>query len=257
MLKLWPGGMKPTLDREALGIKVTDVEAETKKALEEAVRVATKARSVLFNGRNVDPVGANWTLISSEIETNLSKQIKTATLGRLADLAPVNQGTSNQWNRSGPRKASGQHTSQIPQPKKDMIGRLGELVVYHWLKERLPTQDIDKAWVSENGFRQLGKQGTDSAGYDFVVEYRRQTWQIEVKASLGDHQRFEMGETEVRAARDAAKLRSTIRCCIIYVADPHDPANTRIDVLPNPLSAEADGVLDLLGEGVRFGFKRR
>jgi hypothetical protein len=257
VLKLWPDGMKPTVDREALGIKVTDIEAETKKALEEAERVAVKARSVLFNGRDVDPVGANWTLISSEIEKNLSKQIKTATLGRLADLAPVDPGTSNQWNRPGPGRRSGPHTSQIPQPKKDMIGRLGELVVYHWLKERLPTQDIDKAWVSENGFRQLGKQGTDSAGFDFEVEYRRQTWQIEVKASLGDHQRFEMGETEVRAARDAAKPRSTIRYCIIYVADPHDPPNTHIDVLPNPMSAEADGVLDLLGEGVRFGFKRR
>jgi hypothetical protein len=38
-LKLWPDGMKPTLDREALGIEVTDIEAETKKALEEAERV--------------------------------------------------------------------------------------------------------------------------------------------------------------------------------------------------------------------------
>ena len=31
------------------------------------------------------------------------------------------------------------------QAKKDMIGRLGELVVYHWLKDRFRNQDIDKA----------------------------------------------------------------------------------------------------------------
>lgn len=34
---------------------------------------------------------------------------------------------------------------RTPQAKKDMIGRLGELVVYHWLKDRFRNQDIDKA----------------------------------------------------------------------------------------------------------------
>ena len=146
----------------------------------------------------------------------------------------------------------------MPQAKKDMIGRLGELVVYHWLKERFPNQDIDAAWVSKNGDAQLGRsQGTDDFGFDFRVEYRKQTWQIEVKASVGDQQRFEMGETEVRAAREAARPRSNNRYVVVYVANPHDRAIARIDVLPNPMSAEADGVLDLLGEGVRFGFKRR
>ena len=94
-------------------------------------------------------------------------------------------------------------------------------------------------------------------GFDFRVQYRRQTWQIEVKASVGDQQRFEIGETEVRAARKATRRRSNTRYVVVYVANPHDPANAHIDVLPNPMSPEADGVLDLLGEGVRFGFKRR
>ena len=141
----------------------------------------------------------------------------------------------------------------MPQAKRDMIGRLGELIVYHWLKERFPSQDVDAAWVSNNGNEQLGRsQGSDDLGFDFRVEYRRQTWQIEVKASVGDQQRFEMGETEVRAARDAARPRSNTRYVVVYVANPHNPANAHIDVLPNPMSPEADGVLDLLGEGVRF-----
>ena len=258
VLRLWPEAMDRTLDREKLKIAVTDIEEETRKAREEADRVAAKARSVPFNGRDIDPVEANWTLISAEIEENLSKHIKGAPLGKLANLAPVVSRSPDQPNGSGRGGGrSGRRFWPIPQPKKDMVGQLSKLVVYHWLKERLPTQDIDNAWVSENGFRQLGKQGSDSEGFDFKVEYRKQTWQIEVKASLGDHRRFEMGETEVRAARDAAKPRSTIRYCIVYVADPHDPPNTRIDVLPNPMSEEADGMLDLLGEGVRFGFNRR
>lgn len=30
----------------------------------------------------------------------------------------------------------------------------------------------------------------------------------------------------------------------------------QIDVLPNPLGDEAAGVIEMLGEGIRYGFKR-
>ena len=177
-------------------------------------------------------------------------------LGRLAALVPVTKRT--RATGSSPPGPPNNGTSRVPQAKKDMIGRLGELVVYHWLKERFQNQDIDAAWVSKNGDAQLGRsQGSDDLGFDFSVEYNRQTWQIEVKASVGDRQRFVMGETEVQAAREAAGPRSKTRYVVVYVANPNDPANAHIDVLPNPMSPEADGVLDLLGEGVRFGFKRR
>ena len=61
--------------------------------------------------------------------------------------------------------------------------------------------------------------------------------------------------SEVRAARNAARPRSGQRYVIIYVANPATSNTTRIDVLPNPMSQEADGVLRLLGEGVRYGFQ--
>ena len=255
-LGLWPQGMKETLDRAALEIKTTDVEAADAKAREEAEKREAKGRSVEFNGRDVDPKTADWTKISDVIADKLSRRIKGRPLGTLAGLAPVTKRTGGAG--PGPSEPSDNLTRRIPQAKKDMIGRLGELIVYHWLKERIQNQDIDAAWVSKNGNDQLGRsQGSDDLGFDFRVEYRRQTWQIEVKASVGDQQRFQMGETEVRAAREAARPRSNTRYVVVYVANPHDPGTAHIDVLPNPMSPEADGVLDLLGEGVRFGFKRR
>ncbi len=256
VLGLWPKGMNETLDRVALGIETTDVEAADAKVREEAEMQESKRRSVEFDGRDVDPKTADWTTISDVIGEKLSRTIKGTALGSLANLAPVTNRTSSVSLGSPGRPYN--PTRRIPQAKKDMIGRLGELVVYHWLKELLPKQDIDAAWVSKNGNDQLGRsQGSDDLGFDFRVWYRKRTWQIEVKASVGDQQRFEMGETEVRAAREAARPRSKTRYVVVYVANPHDLANTHIDVLPNPMSPEADDVLDILGEGVRFGFKRR
>lgn len=255
-LKLWPNGMGASLDRETLGIPESEIAAAREASRREADARAAQARSVRFNGRDEDPQNCDWSAISEEISDNLSRSVKSARLGALANLAEVKARQSGHRNPlMVPRNSDA--PSRMPQDKKDMIGRLGELVVYHWLKDRLRTQDIDKAWVSKNATLQIGAVASDSLGFDFEVEYDRKTWLIEVKASQGDSCRFEMGETEVRAAREAAKPRSKKRYVIAYVADPATPSSTRIDILPNPMSEEADGVLDLLGEGVRFGFRRR
>jgi Protein NO VEIN, C-terminal len=137
-----------------------------------------------------------------------------------------------------------------------MIGRMGELVVYHWLKKRLPEQDIDKAWRSKNAVLTTGRPGDDELGYDFEITFRKQTLHIEVKASLGDPQQFEMGETEVRAARKAARPRSGSRYVIAYVRNLSDLAGARVELLPNPMTDEGSNVLEILGEGIRYGFRR-
>src|SRR5690606_26140031 len=134
--------------------------------------------------------------------------------------------------------------------------RLGELVVYNWLKSRLPKQNIDAAWVSENSEPFTGRKGNDGVGYDFQVTFRNQIWQVEVKASLGDPCTFEMGESEVRAARNAARPRSGLRYAIAYVSNVGEPAQANVELLPNPMSEEGETSILLLGEGIRYGFRR-
>ena len=212
-LGLWPQGMEETLDRDTLNIKTTDIEAAEAKARDEAEKREARERSVQFNGRDEDPKTADWTKISEVIAVKLPQRIKGMALGTQAGLAPVTKRTTSPGPGSPPGTWDNL-TRGIPDAKKDMIGRLGELVVYHWLKKRFEKQDIDAAWVSNNGNEQLGRsKGSDDLGFDFRVEYSRQTWQIEVKASVGDQQRFVMGETEVRAAREAARPRSNTRYC--------------------------------------------
>lgn len=208
------------------------------------------------NGRHVDPEHADWTAISAEIAAGLSKQVKAARLTTPTELAIVKKPEARTPTKRGPRDVP-TGPDRTPQAKKDMIGRLGELVVYHWLKDRFRNQDIDKAWVSRFGAMHKGKAWSDDLGYDFELHYDRRTWLIEVKSSQGDRRQFEMGESEVRAAREAARPRSGQRYVVIYVGNPATSSTTCIDILPNPMSGEADSMLQLLGEGVRFGFKRK
>lgn len=253
-LGLWPDSMDYTLDRDALGIDADAIDAAAKEAQREAEERAAKARSVRVNDRDVDPEHADWTEISAEIAARLSRQVRSARLTTPTELAVLEKRTNKpSMNRNVRDVPPG--PDRTPQAKKDMIGRLGELVVYHWLKDRFRNQDIDKAWVSRFGSLQKGKAWSDDLGYDFELKHDRRTWLIEVKASQGDRCQFELGESEVRAAREAARPRSGQRYIVIYVANPATSTATRIDILPNPMSGEADGILRLLGEGVRFGFK--
>jgi hypothetical protein len=64
---------------------------------------------------------------------------------------------------------------------------------------------------------------SEICSYDFEVTVSRQAWQIEVKASLNDPQAFEMGETEVRAGRAAARARSGVQYWIAYVSHISTP----------------------------------
>ena len=78
-----------------------------------------------------------------------------------------------------------------------------------------------------------------------------------VKASLEDPQSFEMGESEVRAARTAARNRSGTRFVIAYVSHVGKSGLTRVEMLPNPMTEEGEAVLAIVGEGIRYRFRRQ
>lgn len=252
-LGLWPAAMPLSLDRQVLGVAETDVEAARQKQREEQAAQEALARSVVLNGRMVDPKQADWDAISAEIAASLPRSVRNTPIGAMADLVPSDGALRP---RRGGGSGGGGPFTPVPKDKTDMVGRLGELTIYHWLKARLPNQDIDRGWVSGIGGIATGK-GEDGKGYDFEIEYRRQKWYIEVKASTGDPCKFEMGETEVRFARKIAQSRGAQRYVIAYVGNVGSTREVVIDMLPNPMSAEAEGILDIVGEGIRYRFTKR
>lgn len=254
-LGLWPAGMELTLDRERLGVPETVIEAEAQKAREDRERRNREARSVRLNGELRDPQTVDWLALSKEIAGALPKVVLNRPIGSFADLAPA-EGSQKRRGGSGGGGRGGAYRG-IPQEKRDMIGRLGELTVYHWLKARQPGQDIDRCWVSGNAALFNGQEGNDGLGYDFCISFNKQTWFIEVKSSTEDPCQFELGETEVRKARDVARSRSAERYVIAYVANVGQTGATTVDILPNPLGPDADGVLNIAGDSIRYTFGRR
>lgn len=257
-LGAWPEGMEPTLNTDELKLSDDDLKQEAIEARKRREARKRDARSVAFNGRMIDPEeSVDFEALVTEIAETLPRSEISRSLGSQAALAVVpNDDRPKSGTEKSPKEPTQSHSVRIPAEKTEFIGRIGEIVVYTWLKNILKGQDIDAAWKSENGKFIIGGNGNDGLGYDFEVSFNKQTWRIEVKASLNDPRNFELGETEVRAAREAAKARSGVQYKIAYVSNVSSPTETRIEMLPNPLSDEGASCLDLLGEGIRYGFKR-
>ncbi|MBA69762.1 MAG: hypothetical protein CML30_12895 [Rhizobiales bacterium] len=254
-LELWPTAMPLALDLKGLDLSEGDLSTESVRAREANEERKRETRSVPFNGRIIDPIGADLFQISEELGRTLSAKVLGRSLGTMTDLAEPNGSLTSKPKEAGNRSPKGSRP-RVPEEKTELIGRLGEVTIYHWLRKILPNQDIDAAWRSENGELITGRKGRDGLGYDFEVSYRNQIWQIEVKASLDDPQSFEMGETEVAAARAAARPRSGVQYKIAYVSYVSEPARAMIEMLPNPMSEDGARVLELRGEGIRYGFRR-
>ena len=257
ILELWPIGMNLSLDPEVLGLSKEDLAEESTKELQRKKAQERENRSIQFNGRPVDPIGADLIALSEEIHNSLPKKVLNKKLG----LEPSLNLTGGRTGTGGSGKYGGSSPSSVsrmPKEKAELIGQLGECAVYHWLRKNLPKQDIDTAWQSTNKTQITGcSGGNDGLGYDFMVSYRRQKWQIEVKASLGDPQSFSMGETEVRAAREAALGQSKVQYRIAYVSNLSNTKAIDIEMLPNPMTEEGGRVFQLRGQGIRYGFKRK
>ncbi|MDB5580839.1 MAG: hypothetical protein JWR80_6015 [Bradyrhizobium sp.] len=255
-LGYWPKDMRLSLDRVELEIVEADFNAEKVKARSEAEARRKDARSIPFNGRKVDPEDVDWQVIAGELAATLSKKMLATRVGSQAKLLPAREKTTRPGAPGAKTPSSNPPPPRAPSQKTDMIGRLGELAVYQWLGLQLPKQDIDTAWQSGNAKLFTGREGSDSLGYDFEVSFRGQLWQIEVKASLNDPCAFQIGETEVRAGRAAARARSGVQYWIAYVSNLSVPGEARVEMLPNPMGEEGEAVLNLLGEGLRYGFRR-
>nr|EZQ09895.1 hypothetical protein ABAZ39_14450 [Azospirillum argentinense] len=252
-LALWPDGMPPALDLAALGLKTEALEKQRQSDKDSRDQRNKELRSFVFNGRSVDPREADREALSAEIAMGMPRSLRSAGLANPLKLAPLPPTTRS---GGGTSRGTGGGAGRTNREKTEIVGYMGEAAVYHWLKAKFANQDIDAAWVSSNREALLLEPGNDGLGYDFEVRFRRQTWRLEVKASLGDPCQFEMGETEVRAARDALLSRTAERYCIVYVSNLATPSELRIEVLPNPLSEEAAGLLRVRGEGLRYQFKR-
>ncbi|MFG2943310.1 protein NO VEIN domain-containing protein [Streptomyces sp. NPDC048282] len=108
------------------------------------------------------------------------------------------------------------------------------------------------SWVSTNRRKAFpGPPGDDGLGYDFRIGSGRRPYMYEVKATQGDGGRFELGESEVRAARQHA---GNERWRLLMVTHALTPDRMSIRMLPSPYAKRGHGRYREEGGSLRFSY---
>ncbi len=88
----------------------------------------------------------------------------------------------------------------------------------------------------------------DNLGYDFDLAIQGQRYLIEVKATVGEEEEFEMGPSQIELAIEIrGEPRVQFLICRVYRALTDDPG---WDLLPNPFEEEQRGRFAIREAGI-------
>lgn len=229
-LGLWPPGMPLTLDSATLGLSAADIKAGEATGSESERRRRKRRTELAFGDRTYDTASDELRDFADAIDASVTGDflLIRPTITKLADIPPRKPGGDG--TRPGgkpPRPDAGKPTDEVTAA----IGLAGEILAYRWLQATYPETTPD-SWVSRNRRFHLGGQtGDDTLGYDFRIARKNETLFFEVKATKTDEYEFDIGESELRAAR--ATRKGWYR--IVFIRSVLIPEERELLVLPHPL----------------------
>ncbi|WP_106399955.1 sacsin N-terminal ATP-binding-like domain-containing protein [Actinocorallia populi] len=250
VIGLWPGGVATSADPADHGLTESDLNPgrrEAERLRQEQVRAQ---RTVVLGGRAFDVGDGDFSEVVDALESVLEDRpdLLGGALRWSTPTAPQKRGRQSQTadalsGFTGRRRMSS--------AQRDAIGFIGEWFAFQWLQRHYKGVD-ESCWVSVNRRKVFpGMPGDDSLGYDFEVIGGARSIMFEVKATQGSGGRFELGESEVRAAQRSA---GSDRWRLLVVTDVLDPEQLKVLMLPNPFSKEGRDSYLNVGGTLRFSY---
>lgn len=245
-LGIWPAGMPLTLETAALGLSAADIAAGKASGSESERRRRKRQTELEFGDRTYDTASEELHDFVEAINVSVTGDfmLTRPTIAKLVNIPPRKPGGGGRTPGGRPPRAgaSGKLTNEVTAA----IGLAGEILAYRWLQAAYPETTPD-SWVSRNRrFHLGGHPGDDTLGYDFRVARKSETLLFEVKATKTGEYEFDIGESELRAAR--ATRRGWYR--IIFIRSVLTPDERELLVLPHPL----DPCYAQVNQGLRLRF---
>ncbi|MFH9862154.1 sacsin N-terminal ATP-binding-like domain-containing protein [Streptomyces sp. NPDC017202] len=251
----WPDGMAVATDPERHGLSGADLDRVRNAAEHERRERERKRRSISVGGRDFDVHSGDFTALTRELDRVLQSGsapgITAAGPLRFTDPRPQTGRTPAAGRTRGWRYGGGTD-SGLTTAQREAIGYVGEWYAYQWLCARYPDRMDETCWVSGNRRKAFpGPSGDDGLGFDFRVGSGNRPYLYEVKATGGEGGRFELGESEVRAARQHAGNDRWRLLVVTHALTPHKMA---IQMLPNPYGKRGRGRYREEGGALRFSY---
>lgn len=210
-------------------------------------QINLKKKLISICGQEFDTSEENLSLLWDHIESNLSNEdllsLNSLDVSKNLDLKSIKK-----RNRQKEKINSGNQNKKLRRQTKEMdelIGLAGEIFVYRMLNLQYGSDVISpSSWVSENSkYRFPLNEANDSRGFDITFTHEKILYRVEVKATAGDDESFNLGSTEIKVAMELASTRKKQKekFVLIHVKKALS-INPEFSVLPNPYDPKYQGL---------------
>jgi hypothetical protein len=255
----WPEGMPISLDAAELGL--TEADLDRAKDAEAAARQerARQRGIVNIDGEEFSAQRDGYDAIVAHVlgtlrSDLLSVGVRTASLAPMPEPVRSGAGGGGGGGRGGGGKGGPIRSTGLSKEQTAAIGLVGETIAYAWLREKYPDSCSPASWKSS--YREaIGEPpGNDKLGYDFEIVLKSRTVRFEVKATAGTDTGFELGESQVVAARDCVRsARYEYR--VLFICEALSAARRALFPLPNPMDPANASFFRFPGSGLTCTFK--
>ncbi|WP_327041342.1 DUF3883 domain-containing protein [Micromonospora ureilytica] len=249
-LGVWPDDMPTTDDVDELGLTPDDLDRQKAEERQQRADRARQRRTVNIDDRPFD-LEDGFASLRAALDVSLGQTPRFLTTPRRFTGLQEIDGRPGQGGRGGGGGFSGGFASELSSLQKLGVGFAGEWFAYRWLERHYGVGFTPECWVSRYRERVFPGVGDDNLGWDFEIPGRRGSRYYEVKTTLGEGGRIELGETQVIAAQENARNQRWRLLVITNVMNE----KRRIHMLPNPFHPESRGRYHFAGHGLRLEYR--
>ena len=250
-MELFASVLELTCNELATAEESLETSKERKRRLNRIVTVCGKP----FD--NSDENSDNlWSHISRELATEDITDIEAPQMVSLKEM-PDKKMIQAAFDRE---KAKVPPKERISKSLEKLIGLTGESWAYHvFLPKIYGVAAINSScWVSANSLKEYPDNTVDDGfGCDFKIHVNEKTYYIEVKASTGSDEIFQMGVSEIRLAENVVSNRSRRKSeefLVLHIIDALG-VKPQARVLPNPYHPEFKESYQFENAGVRIRYR--
>lgn len=240
----------------SMDIKDEDL-ISVEKELEEIKNKAEKTKRVVsVCGKDFDNTEDNllelFNHIAGEIHDDSLTDIDLTVITKLSEIKEKTKkkaGPSKKERRSRPK-------GRMSQAMKNLVGLAGEIHAYRVLRKKYGSTIVNpSSWISENStFKFPGNSVSDFYGCDFKIKHNKKTYFIEVKATQGDEEVFELGLSEIRRAVEVANGRKK-KFIIFHITNALSDS-PKFRFLPNPYDKKYSKSYRIFNAGLKIQYHK-
>ena len=240
----------------SMDIKDKDLSSVEKKLEEIKNKEEKTKRVVSVCGKDFDNTEDNLSQLFNHIEDEIHDAslpdidlTDIAKLNEIKEKAKKKTGSSKKERRSKPK-------GRMSQTMKNLVGLAGEIHAYRVLRNKYGSTIVNpSSWISENStFKFPGNSVSDAYGCDFKIKHNKKTYFIEVKATQGDEEVFELGVSEIRRAVEMANRRKE-KFIIFHITDALSDS-PKFRFLPNPYDKRYSMLYRIFNAGLKIQYQR-